>query len=404
MKRLDGIWEDLTSFENLHRAVRQAQRGKRFKGGVLCLSPQPRKRTLPSPGRTARPNLPSWSIPFISHYRSQAVPDSASPYRDRVVHHAVCNLITGRFERSFVIESNANRVRFGTHRAFQRFRRFTLNSRFLLTCEIRKYFPSIDHEILKTLLRKKIADAPTLSLLDLIIDSANEQENAAWYFPGDDLFTPHERRRGFPIGNLTSQFFANVFLDPLDHFIKQGLRVRRYVLYVDDFAVFDDGRDLLVEARHAIESYLVRLRLAIHPVKSQITETRDGANFVGFRIFPTHTRVRATNLSRSRRRIRAMRNGYRAGRVPVERVIRSLRSWNEHLSQADTWRLRENVFEGLVFQTASERVGADTDRAAVPGTTKPTIAARRIATTTHPTTATTTSASGWCVFRGHPLA
>ncbi len=170
---------------------------------------------------------------------------SAAPYRDRVVHHALCNVIVPIFERTFIADSYANRLGFGTHRALKRFTQFARSSRYILQCDIRKYFPSIDHEILKRLLRRKIKCADTLWLIDTIIDNSNEQEPVIEYFPGDGLLTPIERRRGLPIGNLTSQFFANIYLNGLDHFVKEQLRASKYLRYVDDFALFADDRNFL---------------------------------------------------------------------------------------------------------------------------------------------------------------
>ena len=121
---------------------------------------------------------------------------SAAPYRDRVVHHALCQVIIPIFERTFIGDSYANRLGFGTHRARRRFTGFCRSSRYVLQCDVRKYFPSIDHEILKTLIRRKMKCRDTLWLIDTIIDHSNEQDAVRDYFPGDDLLSPFQRRRG----------------------------------------------------------------------------------------------------------------------------------------------------------------------------------------------------------------
>ena len=113
---------------------------------------------------------------------------------------------------------------------------------YILQCDIKKYFPSLDHEILKGLIRRKIKCPDTLWLIDTIIDNSNEQETVIDYFPGDDLLTPLERKRGLPIGNLTSQFFANIYLNGLDHFIKEVIRTPKYVRYVVDILTAVNGR------------------------------------------------------------------------------------------------------------------------------------------------------------------
>jgi retron-type reverse transcriptase len=169
------------------------------------------------------------------------------------------------------------------------------------------------------------------------------------YFYGDSLLTPLERRRGLPIGNLTSQFFANVYLNGFDHFIKETLKISPYVRYVDDFALFADDRELLAEARLALEDYLAGLRLKVHPIKSQLFETKHGASFLGFRIFLDRIRVRSDNLHRGRQRLRRLRREYAFGRIGEEDLGRSLSSWMAHLDHGDTWQLQQQIFSSFAF-------------------------------------------------------
>ncbi|MFM7366929.1 MAG: RNA-directed DNA polymerase, partial [Sphaerospermopsis kisseleviana] len=254
---------------------------------------------------------------------------SAAPYRDRVVHHALCQIITPIFESKFIYDSYANRVGFGSHRALRRFTKFARSSKYVFQADIRKYFPSIDHEILKSLIRRKIKCADTLWLIDKIIDNSNQQESVIDYFPGDDLLSPLARNRGLPIGNLTSQFMANVYLNSFDHFIKEQLKCQKYIRYVDDFVLFADDKIFLENARLSIEEYLASLRLKIHPIKSQLFATEYGANFVGFRVLPHQIRVRNDRLRQGKARIKRIISEY-----PVsaeERIQKSLQSWFAHL-------------------------------------------------------------------------
>jgi retron-type reverse transcriptase len=274
---------------------------------------------------------------------------SAAPYRDRVVHHALTSVIMPIFERTFIYDSYANRVGFGTHRALKRFTHFARSSIYILQCDIRKYFPSIDHEILKNQIRRKIKCPETLWLVDTIIDASNEQDPVDHYFPGDELLTPLIRKKGLPIGNLTSQFFANIYLSGFDHFIKETVQAKKYLRYVDDFALFSDDHAFLSAARLAIEEHLVTLRLKIHPIKSQLFQTRQGSNFVGFRVFPDHIRVRSDNLRRSRYRLKRLQKQYRQGEIPLQILIRSLQSWEAHLKHGDTQFLRQQIFSTLIF-------------------------------------------------------
>lgn len=349
MKRYGNLYSQITAFENLLNAAQKAEKGKRYRANVLAFNYNLEnelfdlKRQLIA--KTYQPG--AYRTFYIKEPKTRMI--SAAPYRDRVVHHALCGVILPLIERTFIGDSYANRTGFGTHRALNKFIQFARSSRYVLQCDIQKYFPSIDHEILKTLLRRKIKCPDTLWLIDTIIDNSNEQLSAVEHFDGDDLFAPLQRRRGLPVGNLTSQFFANVYLNGFDHFIKEQLKTNKYVRYVDDFSLFADDVGYLAEARIAIEEYLAQLRLKIHPIKSQLFETKYGANYLGFRVLPDRIRVRTENLRRAKRRIRNMQSDYAQGKITMHQISQSLRGWVAHLKHGDTWRLREQIFASLVW-------------------------------------------------------
>lgn len=353
MIRYGNLWHQVIALENLYQASRQAQKGKRFRDNVLAfnynLENELFKLQEELQTKTYQPG----------DYRSFRIYDpkprmiSAAPYRDRVVHHALCNIIVPLIQRSFIFDSYANRLGFGTHRALERFVKYARTSRYVLQCDIAKYFPSIDHEILKQLIRRKIKCRDTLWLIDTIIDGSNLQEPVLHYFPGDNLLTPLSRRIGLPIGNLTSQFFANCYLNGFDHFVQEKLGFSKYVRYVDDFALFCDDRDALVAARIAIEEYLVTLRLKVHPIKSQLFETQYGANFVGFRVLSDRIRVRSDNLRRARERLKHLQANYACVEVPLTNLIQRLQSWEAHLKHGDTYQLRQDIFSQYSFTSLS---------------------------------------------------
>ncbi len=348
MKRYGNIYPQIINFENILIAAKKAQRGKRFRENILAFNDnlEAKLAQLQSEltNKTYKPG--AYRTFYIKEPKLRMI--SAAPYKDRVIHHALCNVILPLIERTFIADSYANRVGFGTHKALHRFTEFARSSRYVLQCDIQKYFPSIDHEILKDLLHRKIKCPDTLWLIDTIIDNSNEQLPIVEYFMGDELLTPLQRRRGLPVGNLTSQFFANVYLNGFDHFVKEQLHVQKYLRYVDDFSLFSDDWNFLFDARLAIEEYLGnQLRLKIHPIKSQLFETKHGANYVGFRILPNCIRVRTENLRRARRRLKIMQNKYEKGKIDSERVSESIQSWFAHLEHGDTWQLRQQIFTSL---------------------------------------------------------
>lgn len=270
---------------------------------------------------------------------------SAAPYRDRVVHHSLCNIIQPLFEASFITDSYANRVDYGTHRALRRFTKFARHYQYILQGDIQKYFPNIDHQILKIKLRRKLKCPDTLWLCDLIIDNSNPQDAPPLYFPQDNILTPIIRRKGLPIGNLTSQFFANIYLDSLDHFIKDRLQIPGYVRYVDDFALFSNDRKQLQTTRTLIEEHLEALRLRLHPIKTQISATKHGANFVGFRVLPHQIRIRNASLRRARQRMYDLQQQLANNEITPAKIAQSVCSWFAHLRHGDTWHLRKKILQ-----------------------------------------------------------
>ena len=349
MKRYGNLYPQIIDFDNIYLSAKKAQKGKRFQHNVLQfnynLETELLKIQQELKDKTYQPG--NYRTFHLRDIKTRLI--SAAPYRDRVVHHALCNIIVPIFERTFISDTYANREGYGTHKALRRFTDFARSSRYVLQCDIRKYFPSIDHEILKKLIRRKIKCQDTLWLIDKIIDNSNEQEQVIHYFSGDDLLTPIQRRHGLPIGNLTSQWMANIFLSGFDHFVKEQLKVTKYLRYVDDFALFSDDHQFLKEARIFIEEYLVQLRLKIHPIKSQLFETREGASFLGFRIFPDNIKVRNQNLTRARKRLKKLQKNYAQGNIDIQDIKQSLNSWSAHLKHGDTWRLRKQIFDSLVF-------------------------------------------------------
>jgi retron-type reverse transcriptase len=354
MKRHGNLWPRVIDFGNLFWASERARKRKSTHASVMRFEYKLEEELARLQQELTEKTYQPGAHRSFYIYEPKKRMISASPYRDRVVHHALCNVIGPIFERTFTRDSFANRVGYGTHRALRRFTEMARSNRYVLQCDIKKYFPSIDLEILKGLIRRKIKCADTLWLIDTIVDASNPQEERNVYFPGDDLFTPFERRRGLPIGNLTSQFFANIYLNGLDHFVKERLQIADYVRYVDDFALFGDDRGCLAEARLAIEEHLAGLRLEIHPVKSQLFEVSRGACFVGFQVLPDRIRVRGENLRRARRRLKSLRARYGRGEVTFDEVSQSVRSWVAHLEHADTWRLRETIFAELAFASPAK--------------------------------------------------
>lgn len=274
---------------------------------------------------------------------------SAAPFRDRVVHHAVCNVIEPWFESRFISDSYANRKGKGTHRAIDRLQQFARHYRYVLRLDIAKHFPSIDHQVLLTEIDRAPMDHPLFDLCSTIIESGRgvlDEEAPTTLFPGDDLFS-QLRPRGLPIGNLTSQFWSNVYLNPLDQFVIRELRCPAYLRYVDDMALFSDEKREIWEWKQAIVERLQRLRLCVHPTLAQIALTSAGIPWLGFVVFPTHRLLKARMARSGRRRIETAWNAYSKGRLSFAEMDARVKGWVNHLRHADSWGLRKSVFLSL---------------------------------------------------------
>ncbi len=168
------------------------------------------------------------------------------------------------------------------------------------------------------------------------------------------LFAPHERRRGLPIGNLTSQLFANIYLDGLDHFIKEVLRAP-YLRYVDDFALFHDDPTVLETWCARIARYLEGRRLVLHSRKTEIRSSREWVPFLGFNLGGGgRRRLPDDNVRRFRNRLRGLRDRWRAGTVTQEQVEQRVGAWIAHASHAQTWCLRQAIFRGGWFDPSCQ--------------------------------------------------
>ena len=335
MRRVGGLFEQVCTFRNLESAALAAQRGKRYRSEVLAFNFR-REDELHELSRALSEEC--WRPSGHRHFLIREPKlrwISAAPYHDRVVHHAVCNMIEPVLDRQFIFDCWANRRGKGSHRAVLRYQRFANRSRYALKMDVRKYFPSIDHAILIDQLTRRFKDKQLLRLMTMIVEDVELPGNALVdYFPGDDLFTPYQRSRGLPIGNLTSQLWANVHLDNFDHWVKEQLHVPAYLRFVDDFILLSDEKEQLKDWRDAVEEQLASLRLKIHPRKSVIRRTSEGVPFLGYVVRPRQIRVRGETVRRFRRRMLR----HIAESDDAAAVEQSMAAWRGHTQLAGTWR------------------------------------------------------------------
>jgi len=361
-----SMYDELCSFRNLHRAFKKAKENKRFSEGVgdfeLNLEGELLKLQKEIAGRTYSPRpLRRFSI---RDPKTRVI--HASHFRDRVVHHALCNIIQPIFEKSFIYDSFANQTRKGTHKAvagFDKFKRkvsengrLIRNARYsnqvighILKCDIKHYFQEVDHEVLMDIISRRIKDDKVLWLIGAIL--------RANLTSGEDEICLAERnkmkacdgfpsRKGMPLGNLTSQFFANVYLNELDYFVKHILRAEYYIRYVDDFVILHRSRCMLEFYKEQVDEFLKEiLKIELHADKTKIFPIYHGAPFLGFRVYYYHKLLKKSNIRHFRRRLEWLIQLYESGEISEQSLIASVDGWLEYARYGDTWKMRKEVVE-----------------------------------------------------------
>jgi retron-type reverse transcriptase len=346
-KTYKNLYEKIYAFENLFLAWRKSMRGKRSRPDVALFAQNLAENLL-----TLQDDLQTEQY-LPQPYRSFTIADpkprliSAAPFADRVVHHALCNILEPLFETKFIFDSYACRKGKGTHAAVLRAQQFSRRYAYVLQCDIEHCFPRIDHAILHQQFQRVIACQSTLKLCEKILTGGAliHLNTPPAYFAGDDLFAAL-RPRGLPIGNLTSQFWANVYLNALDQFVKHGLKIRGYVRYVDDFLLFANDKNTLHEAHQKITQFCGQeLRLTLHERRAQVFPTQTGIPFLGWRIFSSHLRLRARNARTFYKRYRQNCIAVGKRKMLVSQLTKSIQGWVAHASFGQTWRLRRSIFQ-----------------------------------------------------------
>lgn len=265
---------------------------------------------------------------------------------DRVVHHIVSDELEKIYEPTFIAHSYACRKNKGTQKGVLALQKMALqvsknNTKtcWVLKCDIKKFFASVNHNILFAILARRIGDPDFLSLLGKIIGSHYSERTV-------DMLN----KKGMPIGNLTSQFFANVYLNELDQYIKHELRVKYYVRYADDFVLLSHDRKYLEDLVMSIQEFLKQqLDLKLHPQKIVFRKLRSGIDFLGYIVFPHHILPRTKTKKRLIRKIREKIKAYKQGKISKEKLNATIQSYLGYLSHANTYKFHKELENQIWF-------------------------------------------------------
>jgi len=332
-----NLYIKLCSYENLLQAFQNARKGKTTKEYVVAFEQNLDK------------NLQQLQSELLFHfYKPKPLETfilrdpktrkiSKSDFRDRIVHHALYLVIGELFEKTFIFDSYANRKTKGTLKAILQFgkyekkisQNFTLPA-YVLKADIRQYFDTVSHQHLLSVIQKKISDPRVLWLIKTILANYKTKEEGI----------------GMPLGNLTSQFFANVYLNELDQFVKHQLRARYYIRYVDDFVIFHRSKRQLEAYKIIIGIFLrEKLALRLHPDKSKVIPLQRGVEFLGMKIFPYHKLIKKKNLKKFYRKYTLLCEDYDEKVATYDEIYDFLEGWLAYAKNANTHKLRKKVLQ-----------------------------------------------------------
>lgn len=329
------LWQELCSYDNLLLAFKKARKHKTTLDYVIDFEKNLKDNLL-----LLRSELllhcynPKSLVSFIiKDPKTRKI--SKSDFRDRVVHHALCNIIEPIFEKRFIYDSYANRISKGTLKAIERvdyFKRIVNKNNtvpcYMLKADIKKYFENVDHAILMNIIKKRIKDKRILWLIKKIL--AN--------------YTSKIQEKGMPLGNLTSQFFANVYLNELDLFVKHKLKAKRYIRYVDDFVILSRDKELLERYKKEISEFLKsNLLIELHSDKSKVIKLGQRLNFLGIRMFYYHKLLKKQNMRKFLNKLHDLKEQFMGSKIDYDVLYDFLEGWIAYAKCAHTYKLRKRI-------------------------------------------------------------
>lgn len=339
MKVYKNLFERIVSAENLFSAWDAFKRGKQNKPDVQRFEWRLEENIFQL--RRELLNKTYKHGPYIGFYirdpKRRHIHKAS--VRDRLLHHAVFSIINPVFEETFISTSFSCRIGYGTHRGVialgrmaKKIHKNGTSSCFVLKCDIQKFFDSVDHRILLSILGKRIKDKDAMWLIQEIVESYSSSHST--------LF----EAKGLPIGNFTSQLFANVYMNEFDQFIKNTLKTKNYVRYTDDFAIVSENSAYLEELLESIAEFLDRkLTLDLHPTKITIRKFIRGVDFLGYLIFPNHILIRTKTKRRILAKLKRRIAEYHSDKINSRIFYQSLQSYLGVLSHADAYHFGEDL-------------------------------------------------------------
>lgn len=339
-------YEKLCNFQNLYNAHKKARRCKRHKKDVILFENNLGENLWKLKNSLENSTYKIGEYNKFPIYEPKKREVQALPYYDRIVQHVLCDeILTPFFDKRFIYDNCACRIGKGTHFAIKRFTKFLSEhykkfgtNGYILKCDIKKYFPSINHDVLKNLLRKSIPEDKILNFLFKIIDSYEDLPN-----------------QGLPMGNQTSQIFALLYLDSADRFVKETLRVKHYIRYMDDMILISHDKVFLKNSLKKLKNLVENdLKIKFNQ-KTQIFPLKNGVDFLGFHFYLTETgkvirKLRTSVKKKFKKRLLLLQKDYFNNKIEIDNINMTIASYKGHLKYGHTHNLRKKIFSGIKFR------------------------------------------------------
>lgn len=350
MKTIKNLFDKIVDFENLYMAWESARKGKRYRDEIMEFSDNLESNLIDIQNHLiyGTYKVGKYRPFYIFEPKKRLI--MALPFRDRVVQWAIYRQLFPILNRQFIFDSYACRPRKGTQKAVARLQYWLRQTDrkpqkfYYLKLDIAKYFYRVDHRVLEDILRRKIKDK---RLVDLLVSIVNSEEMKFGLPVGIDPDKCAAADRlanvGMPIGNLTSQMFANLYLHELDLFAKHELGLHYYIRYMDDIIILHPDKKYLQEVKDAIETFLFdNLRLQLNK-KTAIRPCSMGIEFVGYRVWATHRKLKRKTALKVRRAVKGIKNKWESGAMTQEAFERRIASYKGLLAHCNSYGLRKNL-------------------------------------------------------------
>lgn len=351
MKTLKNVFEQVVDYDNLYRAYLNARLCKRYRYEVLNFSAHLEDNLVKLQKELIDRTYTLGKYREFYIYEPKKRLIMAQPFKDRVVQWAIYQVLNPVFAQGYITDSYACIKERGTHKAVKRLHYWLRQvgkkpeKYYFLKLDISKYFYRIDHDVLMGILKRKIHDDDMIFLLDKIVNSSETNFGLPpGKSPGEVKRSDRVSEKGMPVGNLSSQMFANLYLNELDQYCKRTLGIHFYVRYMDDVIILHQDKDQLHEWKRIIDTFLKeKLQLDLNE-KTCIRPITLGVEFCGYKIWNTHIKLRKSTALKMKRNLKKLQKEYEAGEVTVEEAKQTISSYLGILKHCDSYSLKRTIF------------------------------------------------------------